>query len=377
MVEKNMKKKGSFLESLVMTAIFLVLVQTFLEDWSVVVGWSWGIRRILTVTGFGFDVFFTLEFLIRLYFAVYRGRVKDYIFHERGWIDFLASVPLLLLNSGPSVLTLWAGETAAFALGGSLNVLKVVKAIRIARILRLLRTLKIFKHIKNAESVMAQRHVTKVATIATSMLVFGLFLFTLLSAPLGFPSAEDLFNAEKETIIRNIPPGAEKNPEVIKNYAATEESLLLIKYRGQTVYTRYDNHYYDQWYGPGDYDYTLQDSWEFFFDNSQVAAVNAKMNLMFFFIVVVLVLAYLLLYGPHFALTISDPIHVMRRGLEEQSYNLEVKIPQRYKDDDVYRLSALYNEVYLPLKDRTREQDGQTGSLDLKMEDLGNLFDQE
>ncbi|MBN2049960.1 MAG: ion transporter [Spirochaetales bacterium] len=372
-----MKKKGSFLESLVMTAIFLVLVQTFLEDWSVVVGWSWGIRRILTVTGFGFDVFFTLEFLIRLYFAVYRGRVKDYIFHERGWIDFLASVPLLLLNSGPSVLTLWAGETAAFALGGSLNVLKVVKAIRIARILRLLRTLKIFKHIKNAESVMAQRHVTKVATIATSMLVFGLFLFTLLSAPLGFPSAEDLFNAEKETIIRNIPPGAEKNPEVIKNYAATEESLLLIKYRGQTVYTRYDNHYYDQWYGPGDYDYTLQDSWEFFFDNSQVAAVNAKMNLMFFFIVVVLVLAYLLLYGPHFALTISDPIHVMRRGLEEQSYNLEVKIPQRYKDDDVYRLSALYNEVYLPLKDRTREQDGQTGSLDLKMEDLGNLFDQE
>ena len=67
----------------------------------------------------------------------------------------------------------------------------------------------------------------------------------------------------------------------------------------------------------------------------------------------------------------------MRRGLDEQSYNLEVRIPERYRNDDIYRLAASYNETYLPLKDRNRDEEASADNLDLKMEDLGNLFEEE
>ena len=144
MTEKN----EGILENIVLAVIFLVLIQTFIEDLAVIAGWAWPVRRILIITGFCFDLFFTIEFLTRLYKAVERGNIREYIVHRRGWIDLLASIPLLLLNSGPSAMAVLIGGGAISGAAGILNVLKVVKAVRIARILRLLRVLKIFKQIK-------------------------------------------------------------------------------------------------------------------------------------------------------------------------------------------------------------------------------------
>ena len=55
----------NLVESVVVLAIFAVLIQTFLEDYAVLAGWSWGMRKILIFTGLGFDLFFSIEFLIR------------------------------------------------------------------------------------------------------------------------------------------------------------------------------------------------------------------------------------------------------------------------------------------------------------------------
>ena len=115
----------------VIVAILLVLIQTFLEDFAVVVGWNINVRNSLSVSGFLFDLFFTIEFLSRLYYAIINNRVKKYLFQERGWIDFLASIPLLMFNSGPTVLALLSQGTIFAGLGGILNVSKVIKAIRI------------------------------------------------------------------------------------------------------------------------------------------------------------------------------------------------------------------------------------------------------
>jgi hypothetical protein len=159
MVTKMEEKKQGFLEVVVMAAILLVLVQTVLEDAAVLAGWPWNIRRALVFTGFGFDLFFTVEFLVRFYLAVSRGKVRGYLFRERGWIDFFASVPLLMFNSGPMAASLLFSGSLAMGAGGILNLLKVIKAIRIARVLRLLRFVKIFREIKYVDSPMAQRHV--------------------------------------------------------------------------------------------------------------------------------------------------------------------------------------------------------------------------
>ena len=86
------------------------------------------------------------------------------------------------------------------------------------------------------------------------------------------------------------------------------------------------------------------------------------------------VLAFLFIYAPRFALQISDPIHVMRRGMSESDYNLEVLVPPERAQDDVFELAALYNSVYLPLKDRLGT-DGQGASPALKIDALKDLAD--
>jgi len=156
----------------------------------------------------------------------------------------------------------------------------------------------------------------------------------------------------------------------------TYSNLLIVKYRGQTLYSRYSDSYYQGFFAPGDYTYLRKDDLALFFDQRPYVSQLSRESILFFVIVILVVLSYLLIYSPHFALTVSDPIHVMRRGLEEPNYNLEVRIPQKYETDDVFQMAELYNEKYLPLKDRTQNKEGQS-LIDLDMADVSHIFPEE
>ena len=96
---------------------------------------------------------------------------------------------------------------------------------------------------------------------------------------------------------------------------------------------------------------------------------------MYFILILVLTAVLLLFYSPHFALTVSDPIHVMNRGMEEKDYNFEVKIDPRYKEDGVFRLARNYNQIFLPMKDlKNRDAETTAEDLQLKMDDIKDLF---
>ena len=87
----------------------------------------------------------------------------------------------------------------------------------------------------------------------------------------------------------------------------------------------------------------------------------------------VMVVLLMISYSPHFAITVTDPINVMSRGMVEKSYNLEVAIPELRKSDDVFRLARAYNEEYLPLKERSAgEEEGM--ALDIKIDDISDLL---
>lgn len=369
----------SFLESLVIAAILLVLVQTFLEDFAVLSGWSVEIRNKILLAGFFFDLFFTIEFLTRLYNAIMEGRVGRYLSVERGWIDLLASVPLLMFNSGPFALTLLTGQGIAVGLGGILNLLKVIKAIRIARILRFLRIVKIFRGIKNVSSPMAQRHVASITAISVTILVLSLLSFTVFSSSLQLNGLDTAFSAQQQAVADHLEENKDDPADFVfalETFRETYSNLLIVRYRGQTLYSRYSDSYYQEFFAPGDYTYLRKDDLELFFDQRPYVSQLSRESILFFVIVVLVVLAYLLIYSPHFALTVSDPIHVMRRGLEETNYNLEVKIPQKYEKDDVFQMAALYNEKYLPLKDRTQSKEGQS-LIKLDMADVSHIFPEE
>ena len=375
--EGTMRSKiVALLENIVIIAIVLVLVQTFLQDLASLYNWTWSTRRLLIFIGFGFDVFFTIEFLVRIYFAVLNRRGTQYFFFERGWVDFIAAVPLLLLNSGPAVLAIAAGGVSVAGFGGMVNVLKVVKAIRIARILRLLRVLKIFRRIKHTDSVMAQRHVARLATLSTTIIVGVLVAFAFLAAAVDMPSLEGRFQAQTDRaveFVRSEDLTAEGNRELLQSFANAEPTILKIEEGGETLYSRHEADYIDTYFGPADYGYVESGQIGVFFDLRALNAQQARQNMIHFIIIVVLVGALLFFYGPHFAMTVSDPIHIMRRGMDEAGYNLEIKIPRRYRNDEVYRLAELYNQVYLPLKDRVgNEQDGAIS--ELKMDDVGDFL---
>ncbi len=367
-------KIKNFVESIVILAILLVLIQTFLEDYAVLAGWSWNFRKILIFTGVGFDLFFSIEFLIRFFSALMQKKGSIYFMEGKGWIDFLASIPLLVLNSGPAFFAIITGSGFFFGMGGLLNILKIIKAIRIARVLRLLRILKIFRQIKHTGSVMAQRHVAKITTLSITSFVFTLLVFSIFSSLISLPSAEGKFidnqKASISSFLENVK--SENLSLSASNFSDYEEDLLIIKNNGQTIYSRYDNPFYATVFGPGDFQYFKTTEYEFFFDVRELAQIHATNNILFFLVVVMSVLVFLIYYSPHFALTVTDPIHVMKRGFLETDYNLEVEIPNSYKNDDIYKLGALYNEKYLPLK--VRETDTNTGHTNLSMDDFEDLF---
>lgn len=371
----GMNRTRAALENLVIVAIILVLIQTFVEDLAVLAGWSWAVRRVLLFTGFAFDVFFSIEFLTRLYFSFINRKSGVYFWYERGWIDFLASIPLLLLSSGPAVIAYWSGSATVVGFAALLNVLKVVKAIRIARILRLLRVLKIFARIRHTESAMAQRHVAKISTVAVTVVVVSILVVTVVFSLFTTPSLENEYQQRTVrvlSLIGDIPESAEA-PATIASIADVESSLLLVKRDGRAAYSRFSNEVFDRQYGPTDYGFGESSGWQVFFDLTPLNAEQSRANLMYFVIIIFIVFAFMFYYSPHFALTISDPIHIMRRGMSEKGYNLEIKIPPLYEEDEVYKLGRLFNEVYLPMKDRTSGGD-ETEVLDLKMDDIKDIL---
>ncbi len=370
------RKIVNFFETFIVGAILLVLVQTFLEDFAVLSDWTWNSRRILIYTGFSFDLLFTIEFLVRYFTALSHGEAGHYFLRRRGWIDFLASIPLLLLNSGPAFLSLLFGGSIVFGLGSMFNILKIVKAIRIARILRLLRILKLFRRIKYTSSPMAQRHITRINTLTISAVVFTLFLFALIGGFFSLPSPAGGMDSRNragiETFLAGV--GTKKlSGDEAKLFSQFDPDLLIIKHNGTTVYSRYDNSFYTRQFGFGDFSYFREKGWSFFFDNREVLKMQSVNNMLFFFIVVILVTVMLVFYSPHFAFTISDPIRVMERGFKEKTYNLEVVIPEKYREDDIFRLGDLYNKEYLPLKQRSGHHKEKHS--DLRIDDFKDLLE--
>lgn len=371
-----MKKEKNLFESLIMVIIFLVLIQTFLDDLANILDWTWQLRKILVITGFAFDVLFTLEFFIRFFSALMsgRGELRKYFLLNRGWIDLAASLPLLLLNSGPSFFALFTGMVIG-GFSGMLNVLKVVKAVRIARILRLLRVLKIFKQIKFADSLMVQRHSAKIVTTAVSSIILPI---TLLSFFLSFIHMEDVETHFTDSHMESAhyiaaSPELYRNPEKLDLFCSGQTSFLIIKNKGELLYSRMDQESYDRQFGMSDYAYIEEGNFEFFIDLKPMSRTQSWSNLVIFITVLFVVAMLMLFYSPYFAINVSDPVNIMRKGMSEKGYHLQVAIPEDLKDDDLFVLAKSYNEEYLPLKLRS-QQDEEGAGLELEVDDLEDLF---
>ena len=359
------------LETVVTTAIVLVLLQTAAEDIFVISDSIWDIRRILIYSGFAFDLFFTLEFLIRSWNAICCRSLRRYILLENGWVDFIASVPLLVLTSGPVVLSTIRG-TVFVGSGTLIGLLKIVKAVRMARVLRMLRMLrllKVFRKIRFTDSVMVQRHTVRIITTATSTLIFSAMIVGTVFAVSSLHDVEEAWLAEGEAAARELEGISPLGPDEAENWGLSEPSVLLLKRGEQTLFTRYDGEHLKNFFGPSDYFIRHTGLYSIWFDAKPAAVSHSKLNITIFVVSLSVVLLFMFTYSPHFVITVSDPINVMLRGLREKSYNLEVSVLPDYNRDDIFRLAAAYNDVFLPQKERS-----QSGVLDISIEDIGDTL---
>jgi len=347
-----MKKRFiSVVEAVVTAAIVLVLLQTMTEDILVLSGASWTVRRVFLFTGFGFDLFFTLEFLIRSWNAFNRKSFRHYFIRENGWVDFAASIPLLVFTSGPALFSLLAGS----AFGGSgalIGMLKVVKAVRMARVLRLLRT-------------------------AASTLIFSVTLIGTVFALADYTGTEDAWMMDQSAALSSLEvrPDWAAGPDNAEVWGKSRPSVMLLKDNDWTLYARSSDDYFQKYFGPGDYTVRQAGNYTVWFDLKPSAVSQSKLNLTVFLSTLAVVLMIMITYSPHFAITISDPVNVMIRGLREKSYNLEVSIPDEYREDDIFRLGAAFNDEYLPLKERNNIEDSGGGALDISLDDISDLLD--
>ena len=361
--DMNTKTK-SFLEALVTAAIVLVLLQTLAEDLLILYGAAWSLRRIFIFTAFGFDLFFTLEFLIRSWNAILRGTFGRYLVRENGWVDFVASIPLLIFTSGPTFLALMGG--AAFAgSGGLIGLLKVVKAVRMARVLRLLRLLKIFRRIRFADSFMVQRHTVRIVTTVAASLIFSVTAIGMAFALINDTGTEEAWLNGQLGAVEELKADASvaDGPDSASRWGSSRPTLLLVKQRDWTLYAAYEDSYLSRYFGPGDYALREAGEYTLWFDLRPAAVSQSRTNLLVFVSTLIVVIVLMVSYSPHFAITVSDPVNVMLRGLKEKSYNLEVRIPDNLSRDDIFRLAAAYNDEYLPLKERSGVEDP-SGALD-------------
>jgi hypothetical protein len=373
-----MRKIGDILESVVVVAILAALAHTFLDDYSILAGWTVEARRWIIWAGLGFDLFFTLEFFTRTYLAVSNREGMEYFLRQRGWIDFLASVPLLLFNSLPNVLALLAGAGLISGLGSFLNVLKVIKAVRIARVLRLMRVVKLFRRIRYVRSTLAQRHVATITTIGVTLLVawmLGASAFETLGVWNDLPATFVEGQRLRAQSIAAAGPDSNAVARQAAAIAALDPTVLVVRqHGGKTLWSRYDGAYYEAHFMPGDYGYLTAGGVEVFVDERPSLRSAAREGIVFFIAVVLVVLSFLFLYAPRFALDISDPLHIMGRGMAEVDYNLEVKVPPHRADDDVFKLAALYNSVFLPMKDRMGTGEENPGAV-LALDEVKDLVD--
>jgi hypothetical protein len=264
--------------------VFLALVQTFCEDLVVATYCSWGTRRLLLCTGFGFDLFFTVEFLVGLYTAALNRKTRYYLVYGQGWIDFLVSLPLLVFYSGPAMFGLAAGGMTALPL-----------IAQMSRGFRFLRFLKIFRI--RPFGPRGNGGASGAAVLVSVLVTAGALLGPLISRPGALEKRVlDEYSSEALGIAARAGDEEELIRE-IRDYSRRDEDLLVVRRDAGLMYSRYDTSYYAARFGPADYLYIdvplgAKSSLEFFFSLKPLFAEDARRGISYFCVLASLFLAF-------------------------------------------------------------------------------------
>ncbi len=353
---------GSLFENIIFAAVILVVILVLLEHAAVIDAWPVTSRQYLVMADLAFHLLFTFEFAARLVMSSRNGLGSHYLLHQQGWIDFLTSILLLLLESLPQTLALF--EVVTFkGLGiGFLVVIKVVKVINVNKVLHLLGMLKAngTGSIKHAESFMANRHVRVIATtvVTTLILIYSLFNF---SNYLGLEKTENTQKKFYSRVIKNLntlqqPPGRDDITTTKKLFekllfetGPDGSRVIQIYYKNELILSNYTlealrRQFHFKPAAPvegrfRDINVRMMRDGDFilYLNFTSLRIEQSRFQLVLLLLVLAAVASLMFFYARHFALTISDPIYAMKAGLEAAAN-------PDFTEDEVFLLVNKYNE---------------------------------
>jgi len=333
-------------ENFFLVVIILSICQLFLEELAVIANWMVITRHILLYLGFIFDLIFTIEFIIRLSIAIKEKKAGIYLKYQRGWIDFLASVPLLFLYSGPMVYSvIKIANVTSLSQLATFKTLKLLKIIRISRILRLLRVLKVFGKISKTAAKMVKHHIATVTTTALSALILGLFIIHLLFSALNWPGIEVFSNKRrlqyKSMINKATVLSAKFN--ITKNQAlnilfVTEARVLKLSNNDENILEKYSLKEMLANFGLEDLAYFELDGVNIWYQIKDINMQIAKGNIEIFLLVLFILFGLVFFYSKHFVTYIALPLDALQQKITDPDYKPQLKVKKAYEDDEVFEI---------------------------------------
>ncbi len=340
---------GKFIEPFIIFVIIIAILQTFFEEYATFSYMDKQIRLYSLIAGFAIDVIFSIEFFARLFVSAKKRAAVTYFMREGGFVDFLSSLPLLILNSGPLIyITFFSGKAGVISSIGAFSFFKIVKVVRIVRTFRFLRTLKIFNKIKR-RYIITSRYISSIAGIAIAVVLLSVIGFSFINGGRVIKSQSYATEKILRSYINNV-----ENPDFNK-LLKNDSSVLFIKNNKKIIYqkislTEFNNSYLnDDYYKRRIGDYTV------YFNNRDAKSLASYINMLAFTIILGFIILLSLPYRFMFNKHIVSIIATMLKGFKKTSYMTPVRIDEKRKDLESYQLAVQYNKKWLPLKRRILE----------------------
>jgi hypothetical protein len=362
------------LEIFITAAVVLVVIQTLLYEFSRYDHWSVRSRNILLTAGFCFDLIFSIEFTVRSLLSRRKRGFLIYIKHERGWVDFLSSFPILIFDSAPSLFFLLSSDAQTGT--GAIAAMNAFRALRITRLLRFAEILKISGKISYTGSKMTRHHISVITTTAVFTIVSVLLAFTFISG-----TSAVSFSKERSEEYIKLTEGLKRISDMNGiGFRDISESLLLadkkiikIIYSNGTVVENISDTEFRRYYDEEDYISVTGKVCTLIVSMADVNKETALEHIKIFMIIIFIVLSFMILYIRHFVRNISDVAHILNMGFRKKDYNLLVKIPEEKADHEIFRLAKFYNEAYLPSKMKRIDRTYIKSTRSLSMKDLDDF----
>ena len=344
------KKIHDRLEQIINILIILSLFQIFIQDFFLYLRFSYRIIVLFKIISFYFDLLFTIEFMLKFIDSLKKKDFVSYFFYNNGWADFLASVPLLFFISLP----VFCKEI----LGVNFNLLSDQMFITIESI-KFFRVLKLTGKTKNPKSIMTERNITIITTtVAASVIMFFVLISFLQELQiLGSPYKK---LREKEIEITNNFIGLYKSmpesnfTELLDFQTKNFNNIILLRYK--------DKIFYNNIYELTSNDITIfiesivKDKFEIFFTRKDFFSTIAFYRLLNFCLIFFVIFFIVVFYKRFFIESIAKPILTMKKGFEEISFIEAVKIPDKYKEDEIFVMAKNFNLRWLNAKIRKLQE---------------------